>query len=314
LNRLYTLIVSIGMVIVLLTTTTGCVASSLKPQNTLHPKQKLKATFQINSDIFYVNGKEYKMDAPPINESQLYLPVEYVVKALEIPERNVIQDNQKITLSNKNTTVIIEPGKLLRVNGETIKPFRYAKAAFWHEASGKMYVAIVPLAKAFGYDVIQDAESGRIDVITGLPLVEQDFALGQIKTGMSENQLITVLGQPIQVHHEQYSGRESNQKWVEYSGLKIYLEKAVDWKVTTIYITSPNYQTHRGIKVGDSLDKVIELYGLGYYKYGSNAQGDIYEYRILTSFNAFKGLNFTIRDKMVMDIHISDYVNPEDAH
>jgi hypothetical protein len=311
LNRLYTLIVSIGMVIVLLTTTTGCIASSLKPQNTLHPKQKLKATFQINSDIFYVNGKEYKMDAPPINESQLYLPVEYVVKALEIPERNVIQDNQKITLSNKNTTVIIEPGKLLRVNGETIKPFRYAKAAFWHEASGKMYVAIIPIAKAFGYDVIRDEESGRIDVITGLPLVEQDFTLGQINTGMSENQLIAVLGQPIQVHHEQYSGWENKQKWVEYPGLKISLRKDEDWRVTGIDIISSNYLTHRGIKVGDSLDKVIDLYGLGYLKV--EPSGNIY-YRRLTSFNVYKEIAFTIRDKMVIDIQISDYVNPEDAH
>lgn len=310
-NRLYTLIVSIGMVIVLLTITTGCIASSLKPQNTLHPKQRLKAMFQINSDIFYVNGKEYKMDALPIEESQLYLPVEYIVKALELPERNVIQDNQKITLSNKNTTVIIEPGKLLLVNGETIKPFRYAKAAFWHEASGKMYVAIVPLAKAFGYDVIRDEESGRINVITGLPLIEQDFTLGQIKTGMSENQLIVVFGQPIKIHHEQYSGWENKQKWVEYPGLKIWLRKDEDWRVTGIDLTSSNYQTHRGIKVGDSFDKVIELYGLGYLKV--EPSGNIY-YRSLTSFNEYKKINFSIRDKMVTDIHIADYVNPEDAH
>src|SRR5438552_3948146 len=67
-----------------------------------------------------------------------------------------------------------------------------------------------------------------------------------------------LLGNPV---------KRDSIKW-SYQGMTVFFDTG---KVTEFDITSPRYATHRGVRVGDSIDRVTQLYAescmVGYYVY-----------------------------------------------
>jgi hypothetical protein len=85
-----------------------------------------------------------------------------------------------------------------------------------------------------------------------------DLQLGSVKLDMSYNELMKVLKQkPDKEETEEYEGLEARTLFFA-DDTQIYV---VDNAVYSINVTSPDYATPRGLKVGDSTDRLIELYG-----------------------------------------------------
>jgi hypothetical protein len=85
-----------------------------------------------------------------------------------------------------------------------------------------------------------------------LPLTDNDLRIDELSFNMSLDKIWQTLGPP--------------KFGVEpcYPGLSIHLDSATKARTYTVY--SDRYPTYRGIKVGDSLSKVFELYGRAYYR------------------------------------------------
>ncbi|GEM_PF-3157657 len=89
--------------------------------------------------------------------------------------------------------------------------------------------------------------------------VKEGKSLGEISLGMSEKEVLSILGRP--------SSRKPGEGGVEafmYPDRKLTVtlassrdKKEVQW----IYTESPDYKTHKGIKVGSSFEDLIAAYG-----------------------------------------------------
>lgn len=85
-----------------------------------------------------------------------------------------------------------------------------------------------------------------------------DLQLGKVKLEMSYEELIKVMGQkPKKEEQEEYEGLEAKTLFFA-DNTQIYI---VDDSVYSINVTSSEYSTPRGLKTGDSADRLIELYG-----------------------------------------------------
>ena len=86
----------------------------------------------------------------------------------------------------------------------------------------------------------------------------EDLQLGKVKLGMSYEELTDVMEvKPVKEEKEEYEGL--NAKTLFYDDdTQIYI---VDNTVYSMNVTSPDYETPRGLKVGDGTAKVKELYG-----------------------------------------------------
>lgn len=123
--------------------------------------------------------------------------------------------------------------------------------------------------------IIKDQEPENIP--TGPLMKDEDNNVAGISLNSKKEELLKVFGKPIQnekseiVHYEDI-GTAYNESWI-YNDLRIVFTIRVDAKsnlpiqddygywVDKIYISGGNYKTRRGIKIGDSIEKVIEKYG-----------------------------------------------------
>lgn len=72
---------------------------------------------------------------------------------------------------------------------------------------------------------------------------------------MSKEDIVDILGEPLEKMN--YEGAD-NIVTFKYNGVEItFVQEYID----VLYVKGDNYQTYRGINVGDSIDKVIENYG-----------------------------------------------------
>jgi hypothetical protein len=86
----------------------------------------------------------------------------------------------------------------------------------------------------------------------------EDLQFGKVKLDMSYNELLTVLKQkPVKEETDEYEGLEAKTLFFA-DNTQIYV---VDGAVYSVNVTSPDYATPRGFKVGDATDRLIELYG-----------------------------------------------------
>ena len=80
-----------------------------------------------------------------------------------------------------------------------------------------------------------------------------DLRIGNLKVGMLYEELIRVKGKPQKI--------EKNESFIdiEYEdGTSIVIFES---RVQVIIVNSPSYATTRGLKVGDSKEKALQLYG-----------------------------------------------------
>ncbi len=85
-----------------------------------------------------------------------------------------------------------------------------------------------------------------------------DLQFGSVKLDMSYNQLLKVLKKkPIKEETDKYEGLDARTLFFA-DNTQIYV---VDGSVYSMNVTSPDYPTTRGLKVGDATDRLIELYG-----------------------------------------------------
>lgn len=86
----------------------------------------------------------------------------------------------------------------------------------------------------------------------------EDLQLGDLLAGMTYDELIEVMDKmPEDIATEEYDGFATKTLFFD-DGTQVYI---VDDIVYTVNVTSPDYVTPRGLKTGDSKQRLEELYG-----------------------------------------------------
>jgi hypothetical protein len=95
-------------------------------------------------------------------------------------------------------------------------------------------------------------------------IVLRDTSIGGLKIGMSENEVIKKLGAPKSRKVAPNGCTGTNDITLKYSNLDLYIlegaNKTDKSYLTAITATNSRYATNKGIRVGDSIRKVIEAY------------------------------------------------------
>jgi hypothetical protein len=107
---------------------------------------KVNASFRIGDLTYTVDGTALTMDAAPfIRDGRTYVPVRYVAMASGIPEKNIIYENNTVTIQNGEQWIKLLPGSknmetnkgpvnmdvpALLENGRTFLPVRWVCEAF----------------------------------------------------------------------------------------------------------------------------------------------------------------------------------------
>lgn len=96
---------------------------------------------------------------------------------------------------------------------------------------------------------------------------------------MADIRLEMFVDESFKIQHGDYEKPE-NIRYREYLVFEDYAVGTDLQKNEVVYIEteSPEIETSKGIKVGDSIDKVIEVYGDKYYKSGEMGQGQTINY------------------------------------
>ncbi|NLV35112.1 MAG: hypothetical protein GXY17_00335 [Clostridiaceae bacterium] len=89
-------------------------------------------------------------------------------------------------------------------------------------------------------------------------ITQDDLQLGDIWVGMTYEELIEAMDkEPEDIAKEEYEGFVTKTLFFD-DGTQVYI---VDDTVYTINVTSPAYETPRGLKTGDSKQRLVQLYG-----------------------------------------------------
>lgn len=86
----------------------------------------------------------------------------------------------------------------------------------------------------------------------------EDLQLGDIKLDMPYEEVLKLMKtKPEKEEEDEYEGMQAKTLFFK-DGAEIYI---VDGTVYSVNVNSPNYPTPRGLKVGDSVSRLKELYG-----------------------------------------------------
>lgn len=121
---------------------------------------------------------------------------------------------------------------------------------------------------------------------------KDDLQLGDISVGITYAELIEAMKQePEDIEEENYEGFATKTLFFS-DGTQVYI---VDDIVYTVNVTSPDYVTPRGLKTGDSRQRLEELYGSP-----SNESDGILGY----TYNGYELFTVVIEDDKVSQIQI----------
>lgn len=130
--------------------------------------------------------------------------------------------------------------------------------------------------------------------------------LGNIKFGMTREQVKAILGEPDDV--DQYSDSDleddSSESW-HYDDLEISLsfDEDTDWKLVTIAVSSPEYVFHNKKLIGldnDALMAALEPLELGEYDEEDWSSEEIPDHRLISYPEA--QINFWLEDGELTEI------------
>jgi hypothetical protein len=266
-------------------------------------KQKVIATFEIGSNICVINGGPLTMETIVItHDSAVFVPARYFALAIGIPEgRYELKNPNEISFSYNNKTVTGQ-GQDLIIQGKRI--YHYGQTLYI-DSNGVPFVRLHTYAEALGFDVATNRITKKIDLLEGLPLAEDDLVLASLRPGMKEKQVLNLLGQPDKIN----SFKSGND--LLYPNMKIYAESANkagdEWTIATITVKSDQYMTKRGVKVGDSIEKVINLYGMGYIFWDDRNQ---YSYKFISSIYFWQAISFKVEEGKISEIEVANlYLN-----
>lgn len=111
-----------------------------------------------------------------------------------------------------------------------------------------------------------DAPPGGAELIAAAPVMKlsgEDIVLRALTHNANPRQIRAELGKPLSVSDEPPYRDETTDKdlplkiWT-YEGVTIHL---LDGRIAQIASTSPKWRTSKGLRVGDGLARVLELYG-----------------------------------------------------
>jgi hypothetical protein len=124
----------------------------------------------------------------------------------------------------------------------------------------KLSIILLVVAIAFSSSGIVNAEiNHRPQIIAWAGIDLSNASIGGIKYRMSERQVLRKLGHP-RARKMAINCLGSIER-LQYQGLVIDLEQDGEEKyVTWIEVTVPHYRTDRGVKVGDSIERVLTAY------------------------------------------------------
>jgi hypothetical protein len=158
-------------------------------------------------------------------------------------------------------------------------------------------VTALPSHPTANYQIAQDTEQ------KGIPY--HRVGIGGITLGMTEAEVRTILGQPIKQEKDFYLPIAGDySRTLRYGGLNIdLLEDSRDGKfyVYQLEATTSEYATIDGVRVGDTVEKVIAAYG--------NIGGDDdtgFSYKVDSESPVF--FNISIENGIVTNIFCGDFL------
>lgn len=236
------------------------------PADARHSKQRIIAVFQHDSNICVINGREMLMEGKAtVTKHDSSVPFKYIAAALGVPEG--------YTFNPKTESITLRSGE---------KSYRFDGRL---GDDGVLYTSIPRNMTGMGYDILWDHHSGRLEILDPLPLTADDFIIDELYMNMSFDEVISLFGladnQSLSHNHLYYSGFTFDRGFLSES-------------VETIVVRSDIFATRRGIRVGDSLSKVIELYGRGYSRGIGYNNPDILEYYFPKEICKYGYLSFEI--------------------
>ena len=127
--------------------------------------------------------------------------------------------------------------------------------------------------------------------VAALVTSNTDLSFGKIFIGQPKSDVLTIMGDPIKVTDPDNTGHLR----YKYSDMIVVIANGI---VTGIVSDSTTFSTKRGVKQGDSLDKVIREYGKPYAK--SDYDGTtLYEYKFTSDLQQDCLLRFAIKNGRV---------------
>ena len=130
--------------------------------------------------------------------------------------------------------------------------------------------------------------------------------LGEVKFGMTREQVSSILGQPDDI--DQYSDSDleddSSESW-HYDELEISLsfDEDADWKLVTIAVSAPNYKLDNKELIGlegEEVIKVLESLNLGSHETEDWSSEEIPDHKLISFTDS--QINFWVEDGELTEI------------
>lgn len=292
--------------------------SEIAKKTKARSQQKAVATFMIDSRDCVIDGKPMVMEAPLLSKERhfIFVPARSFALAIGIPDGEYVEGKKtfpKEYLGNKDrqfdlvsmtrdNVTVTGAWIYLTIQGKSY----YRETLVYIDSAGVPYISMYSFAKAFGYDMYVDEESGVVELFPGMPLGENDLVLaGLMPWKSSESLARDTFGSPDEVRSYLGGWRE-----LIYADKRVRLEgtEKGENKVIIVTITNSAYETMRGVVVGDSIAKVIDRYGMGFY---FNKKQNCYYYTFLTTHvDNERYIAFKVAGDRVTAIEVADHWIP----
>lgn len=121
------------------------------------------------------------------------------------------------------------------------------------------------------FETNKDQVVVSISVSKGIDWSEKDFLLAGVEYGMPEKEVVQALGTPSSMQNT------GSGLIYEYPGVTVKFQTRTDgFAVQEVVVTTPDYPTSRGIKIGDPRDRVKQIYDLPvqFFRVGSTLRFD----------------------------------------
>ena len=121
--------------------------------------------------------------------------------------------------------------------------------------------------------VAKDAKIVRLSLYRHLSMDTEDFSGGPAKLGASAATVQTLLGKPDSIS---FADTLNSFSGLYYPGLLVWRSNS-DKSIGAFEMLAPKYTTHRGLRVGDSIDMFRALYGTYYYEMAEFDRVGVYD-------------------------------------